>query len=120
MQSVKAVREPKDYLDERSARAKRRWDEVWSNPISAKKNWQRIALIEGLALIVAVSGLIHLGTLPKQIAAQPGHPQLRVQWIAAGEPGRAPIGISDRPGSSQQCPGQNGLAPLERNLRACS
>ena len=68
MQAVKAVREPKDYLDERSARAKRRWDEVWSNPISAKKNWQRIAFMEGLALIVSVGGLIYLGTLPKQIA----------------------------------------------------
>jgi type IV secretory pathway TrbF-like protein len=54
-------------LEVRTRRAKRAWEEAWSNPIAAKQNWQRVAFIEALALVFAIGGLIHLGGLPKQV-----------------------------------------------------
>ena len=35
--------ELEEILDTRTRRAKRQWEEAWSNPIAAKQNWQRIA-----------------------------------------------------------------------------
>jgi hypothetical protein len=56
-----------EILDTRTRRAKRQWEEAWSNPIAAKQNWQRIAFCEAAALVFAVWGLIHLGGMPKQV-----------------------------------------------------
>lgn len=58
---------PDEVLDTRTRRAKRQWEEAWSNPIAAKQNWQRIAFCEAAALAFAVWGLIHLGGMPKQV-----------------------------------------------------
>ncbi|HEX3682124.1 MAG TPA: type IV secretion system protein [Bryobacteraceae bacterium] len=58
---------PVEILDSRTRRAKRQWEEAWSNPIAAKQNWQRIAFCEAAALVFAVWGLIHLGGMPKQV-----------------------------------------------------
>src|SRR5438270_2155740 len=55
------------HLDESTRRAKRVWEEIWSNPIAAKENWQRIAFLEALILLCAVIGLVYLGRLPKQV-----------------------------------------------------
>ena len=56
-----------EVLDTRTRRAKRQWEEAWSNPIAAKQNWQRLAFCEAAALVFAVWGLIHLGGMPKQV-----------------------------------------------------
>lgn len=58
---------PEELLDTRTRRAKRQWEEVWSHPIAAKQNWQRIAFLEAAVLLLAIGGLIHLGRLPKQV-----------------------------------------------------
>lgn len=55
-----------DILDVSTRRARREWEECWSHPVAAKQNWQRLALIEAVALIAAVFWVGHLGTLPKQ------------------------------------------------------
>ncbi|MGA8026197.1 MAG: type IV secretion system protein [Bryobacteraceae bacterium] len=57
----------KEALDTRTRRAKRQWEEVWSNPIAAKQNWQRIAFGELLVLLCAVFWIGYLGRLPKQV-----------------------------------------------------
>ncbi len=36
---------PEELIDSRTRRAKRQWEEAWSNPIAAKQNWQRFALL---------------------------------------------------------------------------
>lgn len=56
-----------ELLDTRTRRAKRAWEEAWSNPIAAKQNWQRIAFAEAALLLFALWGLIHLGGMPKQM-----------------------------------------------------
>jgi type IV secretory pathway TrbF-like protein len=56
-----------EILDTRTRRAKRQWEEAWSNPIAAKQNWQRIAFSEAAALVFAIWRLIHLGGMPKQV-----------------------------------------------------
>jgi type IV secretory pathway TrbF-like protein len=58
---------PEEILDTRTRRAKRQWEEAWSNPIAAKQNWQRVAFLEAAVLIFAVWGLIHLGGMPKPV-----------------------------------------------------
>jgi type IV secretory pathway TrbF-like protein len=57
-----------DPGEDKFAKAKRAFDEVWSPLITARENWQRIAMFESVALIVAVAGMIYLGRLPKQVA----------------------------------------------------
>ena len=54
-------------IETRSARAKRQFEEVWSNAIAAKQNWQRIAFLEALILLCAVCWIGYLGKLPKQV-----------------------------------------------------
>jgi type IV secretory pathway TrbF-like protein len=56
-----------DVIDVRTARAKRAWEEAWSNPVAAKQNWQRVAFLEACALVLAVWGLIHVGSMPKSV-----------------------------------------------------
>lgn len=56
-----------DVLDVSTRRARREWEECWSHPIAAKRNWQRLALIEAVGLVASVFWIGHLGTLPKQV-----------------------------------------------------
>ena len=56
-----------NLLTERTRTAKRRFEEMWRDPIAAKQNWQRIAFLEGIALILAICWVGYLGKLPKQI-----------------------------------------------------
>jgi len=58
---------PEELIDSRTRRAKRQWEEAWSNPIAAKQNWQRFALLELLVLFCAVFWIGYLGRLPKQV-----------------------------------------------------
>jgi type IV secretory pathway TrbF-like protein len=55
-------------IDDRSANAMRAWLEIWSPLVAGKENWQRIAMIEGVAMLFAVAGMIYLGRLPKEVA----------------------------------------------------
>ena len=56
-----------DRLDARTRRAKRQWEEVWSNPIAAKQNWQRLAFLEAVTILCAVFWIAQLGGQPKQV-----------------------------------------------------
>ncbi len=58
---------PEVSSDTRYRNAKRAFAEVWSEPIAAKKNWQRIAFAEAFALALAIGGLVYEGTLPRTI-----------------------------------------------------
>jgi type IV secretory pathway TrbF-like protein len=58
-----ALEEP----DTRTARAKRHFEEIWSNAIAAKQNWQRIAFCEAFIVLCAVFWIGYLGQLPKQV-----------------------------------------------------
>jgi type IV secretory pathway TrbF-like protein len=57
-----------DTAEDKFAKVKRAFDEVWSPLITAKENWQRIAMVQSLALVAAFAGMIYLGRLPKQVA----------------------------------------------------
>jgi len=59
--------EPAELLDARTRRAKRQWEEAWSHPIEAKRNWQRFALGELLILLCAVFWIGYLGKAPKSV-----------------------------------------------------
>ncbi len=58
---------PEVYLDAGTRRAKREFEEIWSNPIAAKQNWQRIAFLEALIVLCALCWVGYLGTLSKQV-----------------------------------------------------
>ncbi len=67
MQAATTERTGEVCLDEGTRRAKRIFEEIWSNPIAAKQNWQRIAFLEAVIILCAVWWLGYLGQLPKQI-----------------------------------------------------
>jgi len=58
---------PDQTIEARSARARREWNEAWSNLITARRSWQIIATIEAVALLVSIIGLICLARLPRQV-----------------------------------------------------
>jgi type IV secretory pathway TrbF-like protein len=58
---------PEELMEERTAYGRREWNETWSIMSAGKRNWQIMAAIEGIALIVSISGLIYLGSLPKEM-----------------------------------------------------
>ncbi len=67
MQAVTTERTGEVCLDEGTRRAKRIFEEIWSNPVAAKQNWQRIAFLEAVIILCAVCWLGYLGQLPKQV-----------------------------------------------------
>lgn len=67
MQAVTEEQTGDVCLDEGARRAKRQFEEIWSNAIAAKQNWQRMAYLEALILLCAVCWLGYLGRLPKQV-----------------------------------------------------
>ena len=73
-------------VEVRSAKLKRRWDEAWSNQIAAKQNWQRIAFILGIALIVAIYGLIHLGSMRKDVLYVVERDKVNVRYAGPVKP----------------------------------
>jgi type IV secretory pathway TrbF-like protein len=52
---------PDVSLDEGTRKAKRHFEEIWSNAIVAKQRWQAIAFVLAAALLSSIWGLIHLG-----------------------------------------------------------
>jgi len=54
-------------IEDATTRAKRKWEEVWGNPIESKRNWQRMAFIEGIAILGALWMIWHLHQAPTQL-----------------------------------------------------
>lgn len=61
-------------IEDRTTAAKRRWEEVWANPLQSKKNWQRMAALEALAVLALVALCWRLS----ERATQPALPYLLV------------------------------------------
>ena len=58
---------PEVSLDEGTRKAKRHFEEIWSNAIVAKQRWQAIAFAEALALLLSIWGNIYLGGMTKSV-----------------------------------------------------
>src|SRR5450631_2169711 len=58
---------PEVSLDEGTRKAKRHFEEIWSNAIVAKQRWQAISFLLAAALLCSIWGLIHLGGMTKSV-----------------------------------------------------
>ncbi|MBV8437266.1 MAG: type IV secretion system protein [Silvibacterium sp.] len=54
-------------LDTRTRRAKREFEEIWSNLVAGKRNWMYMAFLEGLVLAGMAWGMWRLGSMRKEV-----------------------------------------------------
>jgi type IV secretory pathway TrbF-like protein len=56
-----------EMVDARTKRAKREFEEIWSNLVAGKRNWMYMAFLEALVIGGMSWGLWHLGSMRKEI-----------------------------------------------------
>lgn len=56
-----------ERIAKRTRAARQHFEEIWNEPVAAKQNWQRIAFLEAIALMIAICWVGYLGRLPKQV-----------------------------------------------------